>query len=302
MGSRLDQHHYAIFDVETTGFDPDDGDAIVEIAVTRMEPDGTRLAEFSSLVHPGRDVGPTDIHRITDTMVAAAPTFPQIQGHVCDLMHNAVVVAHNAAFDRRFLAAALAGGGVDVTQMPVLCTVRLTDQLLLDRVADRKLATLAERFALPLDGAHAAHVDVRATASLLAGYLHIAQERGHDLADLRRSFVGGFGDADLDLDVSGTCDPVNRDGIELLLASDYPNVPDRDLLAPFHPPADPAQAATWQATFDRYRDKVTCPKCGDGLLRERARRRDGRPFRACGNWEADGSGCNYTAQVTGTAA
>ena len=285
MATRLADHHYAVFDVETTGFDPADGDTIIEIAVARIDADGRRLAELSTLVNPGRDVGPTDVHRISNDMVAHAPTFAAIQGHVCDLMHNAVVVAHNATFDRAFLAAALAGGGVTADTLPVLCTLRLTDQLLLDRTPDRKLATLAGMFGLPLDGAYA---DVRATASLLTGYLHIAERRGLQLDDLARSFV------------AGTDDVVNRDEVGRLLTEPYPARPDDATLARYHPPADPVAAVAWQAKLDRYRQQATCPQCGDGVVRQQTRRRDHKPFRSCTNW-AD-TGCDYTAELPAAAA
>lgn len=294
------EQSYAVFDTETTGFSPDSGDEIIEISIVRMEADGTRLAEFSTLLNPGRDVGPTHIHRVTDDMVADAPTFNDVKGHVCDLLHNAVVVAHNAQFDRQFLAHALSRSGVAVDRMPMLCTVKLTDELLLDRVENRKLATLAETFELGLDGAHAAYVDTRATASLLAGYLHIAQARGiDDLAAFQRSFIDGFGPAELRLHVDGTAATVNRDGVAALFAEAYPTRPAPASLARFHPPTDPAKAAGWFEVFDRYKAKVSCPKCG-ALVKQRTRKRDSKPFLACTAWRD--SGCDYTVDVDVAAA
>ncbi len=91
----------AVVDVETTGFSPG-ADRIVEVAVVRVAPDGTVMEQFVSLVDPGRDVGPTWVHQITDEMVAGAPTFADIAGDVLELFDGAVVVAHNAGFDGGF--------------------------------------------------------------------------------------------------------------------------------------------------------------------------------------------------------
>ena len=71
----------AVVDVETTGFGR--FDRIVEVAVVVMDQDDCRvLAEFDTLINPLRDVGPTEIHGITATMVEAAPTFGEIGNNV----------------------------------------------------------------------------------------------------------------------------------------------------------------------------------------------------------------------------
>ncbi len=55
---------FAVIDVETTGLHPGANNRIVEIAIIGLASDLTTVDEFSSLVNPGRDLGPTWLHRI----------------------------------------------------------------------------------------------------------------------------------------------------------------------------------------------------------------------------------------------
>jgi DNA polymerase-3 subunit epsilon len=94
---------FAFVDVETTGIDASTC-AVVEVAALIVE-HGRVTATFESLVDPGCTIPSyvTAIHGITNAMVAGKPRLrdliPTLLAH-CD---GAVIVAHNAAFDRRFL-------------------------------------------------------------------------------------------------------------------------------------------------------------------------------------------------------
>lgn len=56
---------YTVLDLETTGLFPQKHDRILEIGVVSVSEDGDVLDEWSTLINPGRDVGPTSIHGIT---------------------------------------------------------------------------------------------------------------------------------------------------------------------------------------------------------------------------------------------
>ena len=63
-----------VVDIETTGFEPQKGDEVVEVACVVVE-NGATAGEWSSLVRPSRPI-PKDasaIHGITDDMTASAP-------------------------------------------------------------------------------------------------------------------------------------------------------------------------------------------------------------------------------------
>lgn len=91
---------YVSFDVETTGFNK--SDRIVEIGFVAFS-DGKVLEEWSTLLNPLRDVGKTNIHGITPTMVSAAPLFEDVINDIFRMINGRVLIAHNLSFDARML-------------------------------------------------------------------------------------------------------------------------------------------------------------------------------------------------------
>ena len=87
---------YAVIDLETTGVF--NNDRIIEISVVMLDTNLEFEAEYDTLVDPRRDLGPTDIHRITPSMVSMAPEFGDIAGALSQRMQNRVLVAHNIHF------------------------------------------------------------------------------------------------------------------------------------------------------------------------------------------------------------
>ncbi len=59
--------------------------------------------EWTTLVNPHRDIGPTNIHGIAAADVAEAPDFAEVSDRILEVLAGRVVVAHNASFDMRFL-------------------------------------------------------------------------------------------------------------------------------------------------------------------------------------------------------
>jgi DNA polymerase-3 subunit epsilon len=94
---------FAFVDVETTGIDASTC-AVVEVACQIVEA-GCVTATFESLVDPGQPIPEytTAIHGIDDRMVRGKPRLRELVPGLLDHCRGAVIVAHNAAFDRRFL-------------------------------------------------------------------------------------------------------------------------------------------------------------------------------------------------------
>jgi DNA polymerase III epsilon subunit family exonuclease len=94
---------FAFVDVETTGVDARTC-AVVEVAVQIVEA-GRVTATFESLVDPEMPIPAfiTSINGIDDAMVDGKPRLRELVPELLDHCRGAVVVAHNAAFDRRFL-------------------------------------------------------------------------------------------------------------------------------------------------------------------------------------------------------
>ncbi len=158
---------YACIDFETTGLFPTRHDRVLEVGVVLLNDEGAVEGEWSTLVNPGRDVGPTSIHGVTAREVLKAPTFAEISPLLLQSVANRTVVAHNAHFDVRFLRIELAHAGYSWTgpNIPALCTMELAGRYL--RSSSRKLGECCRAARLDVTGAHEALADARAVAALL---------------------------------------------------------------------------------------------------------------------------------------
>lgn len=96
-----DDLEYVAFDVETTGLYKND--RIVEIGFVAFK-NGQILEEWSTLLNPQRDVGKSNIHGITASMVSAAPLFEEVVNDIFRIINGRVLVAHQFSFDARMLA------------------------------------------------------------------------------------------------------------------------------------------------------------------------------------------------------
>jgi DNA polymerase-3 subunit epsilon len=178
---RLPAGNYVVFDLETTGLAPSRGDAIVAIGAVRVRDAMPDEAEpFRTLVNPGRAIPPlaTGYHGITDRQVAGAPPVPEAIAAFHAFAGDAVLVAHNAAFDMACLYAAELGGA-PATPNPALCSMALS-QWLDPQEADHSLDALATRMAETIPGRHDALGDAVATARIFCRLLARADARGID--------------------------------------------------------------------------------------------------------------------------
>lgn len=165
-------HEFAIVDVETTGLFPERSDRILEIAVIRIDQDGSRLREYTTLVNPMRDVGRTDIHGISARDVKQAPKFDEIAGDVISNITGAIVVAHNADFDVRFLNSEFRRASLQIPAFPYICTMHLA-QSIPSPPPGRSLECACDYFGLDKSPNHSAYTDADATVSL---FNHCFQE------------------------------------------------------------------------------------------------------------------------------
>lgn len=162
---------YAVIDLETTGFSPARGDRIVEVGLVLLDDAGQIEQEWTTLVNPQRDVGATHVHGIRASDVVDAPLFVDIAAHLVSMLSGRTLVAHNQAFDVRFLRAELATSGFALpATYAALCT------MLWSRAAfgAAKLSEVCAVLAIENDSAHAALGDARATAAVIAALLNTA--------------------------------------------------------------------------------------------------------------------------------
>jgi DNA polymerase-3 subunit epsilon len=165
-----DLPRFAVVDVETTGLSATQH-RIVEVAVVTTDPWGRVLEEWGTRINPRGPVGATHIHGITTADVANAPTFPDVISQLNHRLAGAAVAAHHANFDLAFLRAEYLRAGWDMPHLPALCTLEASEYHLpgLDR---RRLVDCCWAVGTPLTDAHSATGDARATASLLAAFMH----------------------------------------------------------------------------------------------------------------------------------
>lgn len=156
----------AVVDVETTGILPGHYHRIIEIAIVRMDPNGRICDTLETLINPKRDLGPTHIHGIMGADVADAPTFEEIAGDVLAMLKGCVFVAHNAAFDRRFLLAELHRCQIPMPDMPHLCTMNLVRKAF-PNIKQRALGPLCDALKIQYTNHHTAMSDALATSRLL---------------------------------------------------------------------------------------------------------------------------------------
>jgi DNA polymerase III subunit epsilon len=176
---RLDQLSYTVFDTETTGLDPSGGDEIIQIGAMRIVAGKLRREDsFEQLVDPERSIPSAGIaiHGIEPSMVRDAPTIDTVLPAFHAYAQDTVLVAHNAAFDMRFLELKRQRTGVAFEQ-PVL------DTLLLAAVAQpaqdsHSLEAIAARLGVPVLGRHTALGDAMVTAEVFLKLIPLLAERG----------------------------------------------------------------------------------------------------------------------------
>ena len=98
-----------VLDTETTGFDPNDGDRIVEIGCVELEDHLPTGREYQVYLNPERDM-PAEaerVHGISAAFLADKPKFAEKCDEFLAFIGDAPLVIHNASFDMRFLNAEL---------------------------------------------------------------------------------------------------------------------------------------------------------------------------------------------------
>lgn len=86
--------HFAVIDVETTGFSKND--RVIEIGVVQLDSTATVERTWETLVQPNRDIPNSFVHKLTATDVVNAPHFEDIAGELAELLDGRTIIAHNA--------------------------------------------------------------------------------------------------------------------------------------------------------------------------------------------------------------
>ncbi|MCK6426786.1 MAG: DNA polymerase III subunit epsilon [Burkholderiaceae bacterium] len=180
---------YTVFDTETTGLNPSEGDEIIQIGATRvLNGKLIRQESFEQLVDPCRPIPAASIpiHGIQPEMVQGQPTIDQVLPAFHAFANETVLVAHNAAFDMRFLQLKEERTGLRFDH-PVLDTLLLSAVVHPNQESHR-LEAIAERFEITVIGRHTALGDAMVTAEVLIRLIPLLAEKGiHTLRQAREA-------------------------------------------------------------------------------------------------------------------
>ncbi|HOE40550.1 MAG TPA: exonuclease domain-containing protein [Rhodoferax sp.] len=175
----LSELSYTVFDTETTGLNPSQGDEIIQIGAARcVNGKLLRQESFEQLVDPGRLISAASIpiHGITQDMVDGKPGITEVLPAFYAFAQDTVLVAHNAAFDMKFLQLQEVHTDL-VFNHPVLDTLLLSAVVHPNQESHR-LEMIAERFNITVLGRHTALGDAMVTAEVLLRLIPLLQAMG----------------------------------------------------------------------------------------------------------------------------
>lgn len=158
-----------VFDTETTGLSPVNGDRLVEIGCVELFNRVETGKTFHSYFNPGRSM-PAEaeaVHGLSERFLSDKPVFEDICESLLDFIGESPLVAHNATFDFGFINHELGGCG-----RPTVCNSRMVDTLALARQkfpgAKHSLDALCTRFGVDrsLRVKHGALIDAQLLAQV----------------------------------------------------------------------------------------------------------------------------------------
>lgn len=180
---------YTVFDTETTGMNPSEGDEIISLSAVRVV--NMRLLRqeiFDQLIDPRRPVSPDSIkiHSIEPEILKGQPTIEQVLPLFHRFSEGTVLVAHNAAFDMRLLQLKEAQTGVKFIN-PVLDTLLLS-AVIHPNQDGHSLEAIAQRLGINTIGRHTSLGDAILTGEIFLNLVPLLAEKNIlTLKDARRA-------------------------------------------------------------------------------------------------------------------
>lgn len=167
----------AFIDLETTGVNLS-ADRIVELAIVKIMPDGTRVTK-RKLINPEMPIpqSSSDIHGITDEMIKDAPTFKQAANEVKQFVENCDLGGYNSnRFDIPMLMEEFLRAEVDVD----LSICRMVDVQHIFYTMEPRTLSAAYKFFCEKEhiNAHGAEADINATIEVFEAQLKRYEKLG----------------------------------------------------------------------------------------------------------------------------
>ena len=174
----LDKAKWVVFDVETTGLDPRQGDKICEIAALKLRGD-KKVDQFHSLVNPERPISPGAylVNQITNEMVKDAPTITVILPQFLSFIKGGILVAYNAGFDLGFIEWEMGERREALPPVPVVDVLSLARRLM-PQIGKFPLWRVAKSLGISFPREHRALADVEVTAKIFSHFLSVLKASG----------------------------------------------------------------------------------------------------------------------------
>jgi DNA polymerase III subunit epsilon len=150
---------YIAFDLETTGLNSE-SDRVIEIGAVRFDAQGREVDRFERLINPQRPVSPgaRAVNGILDSALAGAPVASQVLPAFLEFIQAAPgspLIAHNAAFDAKFLGREFGRSGLSMPARLVHDTLALARRRL-PTLKSHRLDRLVDHFRLGSEVRHRA--------------------------------------------------------------------------------------------------------------------------------------------------
>ncbi len=180
-----------VLDTETTGFEPETGDRIVEIGAVELVRHMPTGRTYHQYINPQRAMPQSafEVHGLGDDFLADKPLFAAIADDFLEFIGDANLVIHNASFDMKFLNAEL--GWVS---KPLIAQDRAIDTLTIARRkfpgAPASLDALCRRFGID-NSARTLHGALLDSEILAEVYLELIGGRQPDFGLATGGNAGG---------------------------------------------------------------------------------------------------------------
>jgi DNA polymerase III epsilon subunit family exonuclease len=168
-----------VVDTETTGRDAKVAD-LIEIGAVRLR-EGQIVDRFSTFVNPNRTIFGAQMHGITDTDVAGAPTPKEAAEKLLAFVNGAPIIGHNIGFDIGFLDQALGESGKFVAN-GYFDTLTIAREGYPD-LESYKLGDVARFFGITVETVHRGLADAETTAAVIAKFAGDLPNRIETLQD-----------------------------------------------------------------------------------------------------------------------
>ena len=187
----IDEIEITIFDTETTGLKPEEGDRIVELAALRVKAK-EKIAVFDELINPGREISPAAfaVNKITSEMLKDAPRVETVMPKFLDFIKGSCLCSYNAEFDLNFLNNELKLIGLPAVNNIIVFDVLAMARILMPNLARYALWFVAQKLEVKSAQQHRAFSDVEMTWEVFTKLKIICQEKSiADLANFSRFFA-----------------------------------------------------------------------------------------------------------------